>query len=592
MPPASLPSLPWQFTGNHWIALPCVHPADGAVHAIGLLHRGARGAVEFAGSADFQAGTGPALARPTLRVDGAEVALAREGIAWERALHWLPTFTATVGELLVRGTVFAPYGRDADIAGAVYAIAVENRGSSAREVTLSLEGVLGHRQLRIRTPRPGDDRHVAFHAPNDAVVLEGAEAPGLAALAIGGESVDAVEVTGGDAPTFALRRKLVVPPKGRAEVAFYLAAGAERDGALATLEVLRRRGWRTLLASTRDALQALEQLTGVDALDGLLNRNLLFAYFYAVGRALDDAHFYIVRSRAPWHPEGVTVREWEALSWVIPAVQLADPDLARELILRMCEVHGYVPGRGVNYLDGSLFAPGFTLEGCAAYAIAVDRYIRETGDDRIVEENVLADTLYVSSDMLAERRDKTHPLYHTDVTPSGLPAPQPFTLHGNAVVAFALDSLKRTLDEEAAKAVQDPTAVRAAIRRHFVTDTGAKSTFVAASDLRSATTLDDDPASSVLWLPFYEAVERTDSIYRRTVKRIPPGASLAQRLGRLLGPDASSELEWLRRAPLALGVASEFVDADGAATANAGDATVAGLLAYAVWFTVHAHGVR
>ena len=133
---------------------------------------------------------------------------------------------------------------------------------------------------------------------------------------------------------------------------------------------MRRRGWRDLLSSTRDALQSLEQSTGNEAIDRLINRNLLFAYFYGVGRALDDAQYYLVRTRAPWNGRGVTVRDWEALMWTIPAVQLADPPLARELLLRMCELHGYAPGRGVHYLDGTLFEPGFALEGVASYPLA------------------------------------------------------------------------------------------------------------------------------------------------------------------------------------------------------------------------------
>ena len=149
----ALQSVPWQITGNHWLSLPCVHPADASLHAIGVLHRGARAAVEFAGSAAFLTGTGPALARPVLERDGARIELGANGIVWERALHWLPTFTCTVGDLVIRGTVFAPFGQDADIAGACYAIAVENRGPSDAHIALSLEGVLGHRQLRVVTPR-------------------------------------------------------------------------------------------------------------------------------------------------------------------------------------------------------------------------------------------------------------------------------------------------------------------------------------------------------------------------------------------------------------------------------------------------------
>jgi hypothetical protein len=587
----SLPSIPWQVTGNHWVSLPCVHPVDGSVHALGVLHRGARSALEFAGSEGFLTGDGPPLARPVLTVDGERIELAKDGIAWERAFNWLPTFTATVGDLIVRGTLFAPFGLDSDIAGAVYAIAVENRGPSDRNIALALEGTLGHRQLRVRTPRALEDAPRISAGDAGTVVLDGVSAPGLAALAICSDEEAVTIVRDGDRPSYALERAFVVARGARVECAFYIAAGPERDGAQAILGVLRRRGWRALLSATREALRALEQSTGHESIDLLVNRNLLFAYFYGVARALDDAQYYLVRSRAPWHPAGVTIRDWEALCWTIPAVQLADPPLARELILRTCEVHGYAPGQGIHYFDGTLFEPGFTLEGCSAYAIAVDRYIRDTNDDRVVEEPVLADTLYLSNDDLTTRRDKDHPLYHTEVTLAGEPTALPFTLHGNAVVAYALDCLKRTLDEEAVKALQDPEGVRAALRRHFAPG-GAKSAFVAASDLGGKVSDVDDPIGSALWLPLYEAVERTDSTYRRTAKKITAPTHLAQQLARLMGPDAGDVLEWLRRAPLSLGVAAERVDAEGNATAGGGDAALAGLLAYATWFAVHAFGVR
>src|SRR5581483_2244537 len=144
--------------------------------------------------------------------------------------------------------------------------------------------------------------------------------------------------------------------------------------------------------------------------------------------------------------------------------------LARELLLRMCELHGYAPGRGTHYVDGTLFEPGFALEGVAAYAIAADRYIRDTGDDRVVDEPALADTLYLTSEDLEARRDKRVPLYSTEVSPGGTPATHPFTVHANAAAAQALEVLRRTLDEETARGVEDPDAVRAAITRHFVID--------------------------------------------------------------------------------------------------------------------------
>jgi hypothetical protein len=585
--------VPWQTTGNHWLTLPCIHPADGAVHAIGVLHRGARAAIELAGDAGFEQGAAVPLLRPVVRVDGVVRELAAEGIAWERAVGWLPTFTCSVGALLLRGTVFAPYGRDADMAGAVYAITVENRGSARHEVEVALTGQLGHRQQRVRSARAFDDAHRVVLADEETIVLEGAAIPGLVALALGADAAVQREVGEGPQPSFALRRHLVVAPGQSVPCAFYLAVGPERDGACATMHVLRRRGWRALLAATREALQQLEQATGSEAVDRLVNRNLLYAYFYGVGRGIDDAHYYLVRTRAPWHSAGVTVRDWEALMWTLGAIQLADTGLARELLVRACELHGYAPGQGVHYLDGTLFEPGFAIEGPAAFPIAVDRYIRAADDDQIVEEPVVADTLYVAHDDLVARRDERLALYATEVSPGGVPVRHPFTLHGNAVVAAALDVLRRTLDEEAARDVEDPAAVRAAIRRHFAIDRGGKAQLASSVDLAGGMDQTDDPAASVLWLPLYEAFDRDDSLFRRSVRAVPVvEGGLLREIARLLGPDGESVLQWLRRAPLDQGIAAAAVDADGRAIGDGGDASLAGLLAATVWYAVHAYGLR
>jgi hypothetical protein len=587
---SALPEVPWQVTGNHWLALPCIHPADGSIHAVCLLHRGARAAVELAGSEDFINGSGPALLTPVVEIDGVVQDLARGTMVWERAAQWLPTFTCTLGDVVVRGTVFAPYGRDADVAGAVYVIGVESRGATARRIVVRMMGSLGHRQLRVRTARPAVDVPRVSCSAGGLVLLEGSAQPGLVALALGADGDAEVEAHD---TSFSVARTLELPGRGSAQAAFYLAAGPERDGAEATAAVLRRRGWRALLGGTRDALLALEQSTGSDAIDRLINRNLLFAYFYGVARAIDDAHYYLVRTRAPWHGAGVTVRDWDALMWTLPAVQLADTGLARELLLRMCELHGYAPGQGVHYCDGTMFEPGFALEGVAAYPIAVDRYLRDTGDDAIVDEPAIGDALYLASEDIRDRRDRRVPLYSTDVTPSGAPAAQPFTLHANATVANALDILRRTLDEETAREVEDPAAVRAAIRRHFAPDRDPKGKLNAAIDLAGHTSADDEPSASAFWLPLFEAIDRQDSLFRRTVKAIPPSHEmLVRQIARLLGPDAPAVLEWLRRAPLHDGVAAELVDEQGLATANGGDAALSGLLAATVWYAVHALGVK
>ena len=323
----------------------------------------------------------------------------------------------------MRGTIFAPYGRDADIAGAVYALAVENRGGETRRSTSALEGTLGHRQLRVRTPRAFEDAHrVVRRGESSVVVLEGSALPGLVALAHRGRRRrDARRRCRTASDRYAVRR----------QVARRRRAGTRADRVLPRRRprARRRRGDGRGHAAARLARRCSppratrcgrsSRPPGNEGVDRLINRNLLFAYFYGVGRALDDAHYYLVRTRAPWHARGVTVRDWEALMWTMPAVQLADPPLARELLLRACELHGYAPGRGVHYFDGTLFEPGFSLEGAAAYAIA-DRPLHPRHGRRPDRRGAgVADTLYLVADDIGARRDGDVPLYSTEVTPSG-----------------------------------------------------------------------------------------------------------------------------------------------------------------------------
>ena len=110
------PSIPWQVTGNHWISLPCIHPADAAIHLVGTVNARLRGAVEFAGDGHYLEGSANPLIRIVIEVAGERVTLGSEGISWERESGWIPTFSARVGSLTVRGTICAPHGMNADAA--------------------------------------------------------------------------------------------------------------------------------------------------------------------------------------------------------------------------------------------------------------------------------------------------------------------------------------------------------------------------------------------------------------------------------------------------------------------------------------------
>src|SRR5205823_8104837 len=189
---------------------------------------------------DFLSGTGTPLLKPTIRIGDNARDFAGAQMAWERALGWIPTFSCTIGTVVVRGTIFAPYGRDADVAGAVYALSVENRSSEATDIGIGLEGRFAHRQMRVRSARRFTDDNVVTRGADDIVLLEGSAPPGEVAVGVGADGSAEISVGDRRADEFTLRRVVRVQPGAREHVAFYVAAGPERDGAEATVRVLRR----------------------------------------------------------------------------------------------------------------------------------------------------------------------------------------------------------------------------------------------------------------------------------------------------------------------------------------------------------------
>src|SRR5687767_9921927 len=238
------PSIPWQVTGNHWVTLPCIHPLDASIHLVGVVHAGARSAIEFAGSDRYLEGEGPPLMALRVTIDGVEKQIGSERMVWERELSWLPTFSCPLGDVVLRGTIFAPYGENADLAGAVITLSFENRASAPATVGVGLEGMLGHRQQRIRSARRFDDPHTA-RVDGSAIVMEGRGSPGYCAIAVASDVEDAAP-SAGESPQhearWSVRRELTLDVGEKDGVSFFIACGSEPDGALATLEAMRASG--------------------------------------------------------------------------------------------------------------------------------------------------------------------------------------------------------------------------------------------------------------------------------------------------------------------------------------------------------------
>jgi hypothetical protein len=473
---------------------------------------------------------------------------------------------------------------------------------------------------------------VARGGNHHGLVLELGGEPSLAALAIHAGGTDAKymvstegdipvelepgeERTAGEGETIALRvgRRVLLPPGRRAILALYLAVAVERDGALERAADLRRRGAPELIRLARLALAQMIRRTSDPALGAIINRNLLFNAFYAVGRAIDDERLYPVISRSPLADQGAVFRERDALLWSLPALQLADPLLARELLLRAFEQFSHRAGAHLHYIDGNILSGRFALHQFCAYGVALERYVRETRDETILTEPVIADVLVELDGFIA---DHLHPeifLAATELLPSGEPPAHPYVTYDNVLLwAFcsSLGRLRPGTGEDAplygAIAAEEASA---AIWRYCTAEVEGLRMLAYSTDLAGEAAVYDDPEGSLLNLPSLGFCAVSDPVWQNTVeflhseaypfwlgKRAFPGlasrqepdlASLPALCAALLGPRRDEALAILRRLSLAGDLASACYDPDnGASAAGLYHAATAGLLAWTLWHAV------
>ena len=238
----------WVLTGNHDLAVPCVHPDTGAIHRVNVLHRGLLGLLEWAADVEPDLG-GEALLAPEFAVDGKRVT--PEPFAREWLDRWIPVFRgALTPELGVAATLCTPGYPDLSLRGGCYLFELENRGRTAVEVAVALVGLWRWTLRTVVDPQPlhGENRLGTSRLFPGLALEAAAGAAGAAFALVAGGKEARYEAAEADAPDhwvdlaagralaapngvphrFRVVQTLRVPPGGRTSAEFYFGVAPER----------------------------------------------------------------------------------------------------------------------------------------------------------------------------------------------------------------------------------------------------------------------------------------------------------------------------------------------------------------------------
>lgn len=670
-------------TGNDYISLPEID-GFGRVLSMTVLHHGLGGLIEVRGdrppksqSRAGQVEKGEKAERgfllaPYLRAGEQFVPLNEKGpVPAHRDLHdWIPEFTwrgLRVGDTWASLTarVVAP----PEIKGFVYVLTLEADGPVDAELGIILNWA--YTGLRVFSSRPlGVSLAGRFDRWTRAMVCEaGAPLPLLALAVNGSEDFACMEFSIEKEPACQgpvhqesahlddglpsrLHLEAGIPARlasgGKVEQAFFIAAQREGDGARTTSMHLRRLGHKILQDETEQWLSRHRrcfggemashgvQEPGLAAGERVVNRNLLFNYFFATGKTLDTEELVTVTSRSPRYYVSAAFWSRDALLWSFPGLLLMEPERAREALLHAFRYGTKNVGEHAQYIDGTALYPGFELDEAAAYLVALGRYLEETGDWTVAEEPaVLAGMERVLAAIARWKRPiGTDPgfLIATFLDPSDDPVTKPFLTYDNvlawrALLVAATVLEKRGQDSQSGQSERERAAglrreadeLAAAIKKHCVVPGPFGPMFAWAVDGEGGYLLYDNPPGSLELLGYYgfseqEVLENTrrwiwsreNAFFRDGRFSAPASAhtphpwplAAANRLlaeTSRVGEDGGTKsrprvdvlaeaIAFLTRAAMDNGLACESVDSHtGLVKTGAAFATAAGFIAYALW---------
>ena len=581
-------------TGNEYVSLPDLDEKSAALGSFSVLHMAAKGLIELHGG-------GEPVIEPFFSCG------ALEDLSWTRRGFWVPEFSARAGALRVAGTLLAPVGER----GFIWRLRVENAGSEALSFSYGLRGVWRGARLAVNESKEiYGVRRVTDSLWNSGPVFElFAGLPLLAFAPMCDREISAShsETDGGAA--YALERSVTLAPGESEECRFCWGLGYEEVAAATSAKELLRQGWERELDKTLDYLAARSRRCDDEALERLYNANMFFCLFYSAGLTLDTEERVLVTSRSPRYYVSAAYWDRDSLLWSFPTLLDADSALAREALLYAFGRQARNIGVHSRYIDGTVLEPGFELDELAAPIIALERYVKATGDESVLSLECVRSAVGRILCMLEGKRHGAIELYETFLMPTDDVLTYPYLTYDNVLVWRALSALARLLPLEYGGLAERAERVRAAVREHCTADGAQGKYFVWSTDLAGHSDVYDEPPGSLLLLPYLGFCASDDPVWLSTVRMIrssdyaysfadcefaeigcahAPHPWLLSVGNSLLSGEAERALDFLRRAPLDNGIICESVDEHTGECATGGHfATCAGFVCHAL---LHALG--
>jgi len=566
------------YAGNHYISLPEINAFDAAVISMNILSLSNKGLVEIKGD--------EALFKPEFYKAGRKLVIRNSRVELEH--YYIPSYHFELdGGVRVSAKLYT----DLNVKGFVYEF------GSNEDIEVRLVCTIDKLSLlRFNSHNAAFSKEMKADKWLGNPALNIVSANASFSMAFGGERDFTHEYKDG--------KNLVLKLGCSGSNAFYITVNSDMDGASTTLIHLRRKGFKGIYGELYEWLGSKVIKYEKDIkLQRLLNENLFFNYFFAVGKDMESDKYAALTSRSPRYYVSGAFWERDSFLWSFPAIKLVD----REFCLRICKdmilIHSKNAGDHAHYIDGTVLYPGFELDEAASYFIILE-------DMEDIDNDVLRalDSVF----MRIEREyDSRTGLYGTFLMPSDDPSEYPFLTIDNVILWRGLKNLlkvyERTGNIEKAELIKRRAAgIYSGIYTYLVKEVDGKKVFTWSGDGEGGFSLYNDPPGNLGLLHYYGFIDCSEELFKNTIEyyysnkykyyfesalikelacdhhpNTPSGLGLC---GSILNPLMRDQaILWLKSAIMDFGLLCESFERNtGEAKTGTGFATGSGYLAFAL----------
>lgn len=214
------------------------------------------------------------------------------------------------------------------------------------------------------------------------------------------------------------KNKIIISIKNKDEINFYIGIGPEDMGAISTCVHFHRFGFKKFYNEMNEWLLSNISKFKDRNTEKIFNINLFFNYFFSNGKTIDTDDVVCVTSRSPEYYVSGAYWDRDTLLWSFPAILMIDIKRAKEILQYVFKIQGKNFGVHSRQINGNILECGFELDELCAPFIALESYIKKTGDLNLLKKEYIQDILINIKDKFFKYKHNNYMLFRTELRPS------------------------------------------------------------------------------------------------------------------------------------------------------------------------------